>query len=368
MVRFPVPGNLLYGYRPGPYITDAPALRPLIIRLKALAEGAQVHVEDVALHRVADMLLGHQRFLGGVHAAHAGAIVALAIARTDALNECNPLRLLVVSGTLDVAGIWSRRREDPLELQRRDDVREAAVTESRQRCRIEGLKPRSQHHRSDLHLAEFFPHAKVDRVGFARVGAHMAIGADAATEAAARFRHGLLLGVTDLHLVKGFCPLSGIEHRHRDLPLGLPTGRIDHVLGRIRTFELASRPQVLPVEPAVDRNRRLLAGQHGRHHDVRTGHAIAANEHARHSSLQSDGVRAERTRFGRIQSQPLSQRGHVRRLSDGNDHRIARENKLRSGDRLRGRPSAGVRRAQLHPNALQSLQAGRPPLEIRSVR
>ncbi len=136
-----------------------------------------------------------------------------------------------------------------------------------------------------------FLHAKIDRAGFASFGAHVAIGAEAATEAAARFRHGLCLGVTDVHLVKRPGPPGGLARRHWNLPLRLPTGRIDHILGLIWAFELASRPQVLAVQPAVDRNRRLLAGQHGRHHHVRTGHAIAADEHARHGGLQGDGVR-----------------------------------------------------------------------------
>src|ERR1039458_7663557 len=128
-----IPGleGLLYGRRPGPYIVVSPALGPLIVRLKTLAECAQVHVEDVALHAVADMFLGHQRFLGGVHAADAGAVVALAIPRTDALDKGNPLRLPMVAGALDVAGIRSGCGQYPLELQRRDDVRKAAVAVAR---------------------------------------------------------------------------------------------------------------------------------------------------------------------------------------------------------------------------------------------
>src|ERR1039458_9097906 len=90
-------GGLLDGCRPGPYVIDSPSLRALIVPLKALAECAQVHVEDVARHTVADMLLGHQRFLGGVHAADAGAIVVLTIPRTNALDEGNPLGLPMVA-------------------------------------------------------------------------------------------------------------------------------------------------------------------------------------------------------------------------------------------------------------------------------
>src|ERR1022692_973170 len=253
--QIPGLGRLLYMCRPGPYIINSPALGPLIVRLKALAECAQVHVEDVALHAVADMFLGHQRFLGGVHAADAGAVVALTIPRTDALDKGNPFRLPMVAGALNVAGIRSGCGQDPLELQRRDDGREAAIAVARQRRRIEGLKPRRQHYRADLHLPMLFPQAKIDRAGFARVGAHVAIGADAATEAAFCFLHGLLLGVTDLNLVKGLGPLGGRELRHRNLPLRLPTGRIDHVLGRIWAFQLASRPQVLAVEPGPSSSR-----------------------------------------------------------------------------------------------------------------
>ena len=72
-----------------------------------------------------------------------------------------------------------------------------------------------------------FPQPKIDRAGFASFGAHVAIGAEAATEAAARFRHRLLLGVADLNLVKGLSPPGGLARRHGNLPLRLPTGRID---------------------------------------------------------------------------------------------------------------------------------------------
>src|SRR5208337_2904582 len=46
----------------------------VVILLEALAEGAQVHEIDVALQTFAEMFLGDDGFLGGVHAADRRAV------------------------------------------------------------------------------------------------------------------------------------------------------------------------------------------------------------------------------------------------------------------------------------------------------
>jgi len=101
----------------------------VVILLEAFAEGAQVHEEDVALQTFAEMLFGDDGFFGGIHAANGRTVVALEISRTNALQESNPLRLLAVERPANVAGVGSGGGENPLELQRREHIRKAAVTQ-----------------------------------------------------------------------------------------------------------------------------------------------------------------------------------------------------------------------------------------------
>ena len=110
-------------------IAHAEFLRSAVILLEAFAEGAQVHEEDVALQAFAEMLFGDDGFFGGIHAADGRTVVVFEVARTDALQEGDPLRLLLVEGPLHMAGVGSRGGENPLELQRREHIREAAVTQ-----------------------------------------------------------------------------------------------------------------------------------------------------------------------------------------------------------------------------------------------
>ncbi|HEY5175540.1 MAG TPA: hypothetical protein VII95_08255 [Terriglobales bacterium] len=52
--------------------TDVPhteLLRPVVVLLEALAEGAQIHEEDVALQTFSKMLFGDDGFFGGIHTA-----------------------------------------------------------------------------------------------------------------------------------------------------------------------------------------------------------------------------------------------------------------------------------------------------------
>ena len=93
-------------------IAHAELLRPAVILLEALAEGAQVHEEDVALQTFAEMLFGDDGFFSGVHAADGGAVVAVELPRTDALQEGDPLRLLLVEGPAARGRSRVRRRRE----------------------------------------------------------------------------------------------------------------------------------------------------------------------------------------------------------------------------------------------------------------
>ena len=127
--QIPRPRDFLDLRHAGPDIPHPKLLRPVVILLEALAEGAQVHEEDVALQPFAEMLLGNDGFFRGIHAADGRAVIVLGIARTNALQEGNPLRLLPVEGPQNVAGIWAGSGENPLELQRGQHIREAAITQ-----------------------------------------------------------------------------------------------------------------------------------------------------------------------------------------------------------------------------------------------
>ena len=101
----------------------------MVILLEALAEGAQIHEEDVALQTFAEMLFGDDGFFRGIHTADGRTVVVVGISRTNALQEGNPLRLLLVEGAEYMAGVGSGGGQNPLELQRREHIREAAITQ-----------------------------------------------------------------------------------------------------------------------------------------------------------------------------------------------------------------------------------------------
>ena len=61
-------------------------LRPAVISAVTLAEGARIHEED-GHFSFGIVFPGHDRFLGGVHAAHGRAIIVRLVARADALQE-----------------------------------------------------------------------------------------------------------------------------------------------------------------------------------------------------------------------------------------------------------------------------------------
>ena len=101
----------------------------MVILLEALAEGAQVHEEDVALQTFSKMLFGDDGFFGGIHTADGRTVVVLEIPRSNALQEGDPLRLLPIEGAEDMTGIRARGGQNPLELQGREHIREAAITQ-----------------------------------------------------------------------------------------------------------------------------------------------------------------------------------------------------------------------------------------------
>jgi len=112
---------------------------PVEEAVEALAVGADVHVEggDVR-HAVVDGLEG---VLDGVHAAEARAVAEVAlVARANAQDEQDALWMVPVGGLDDLAAGGSGGGQQPLELERGEDVRVRAVAELAQRRRVEHVE------------------------------------------------------------------------------------------------------------------------------------------------------------------------------------------------------------------------------------
>ena len=105
------PGHLVGSRDEGADVSHAQlVLRPVAVAVEILSEGAEIEEEDGYL-QARFVFLGQDRFLGGSHAANRGAIIVVApvIARTDALDERQPLGWLAVTGTKDVSPRGARR-------------------------------------------------------------------------------------------------------------------------------------------------------------------------------------------------------------------------------------------------------------------
>ena len=98
----------------------------LVEGVEALAHGAHVHEQDLALGP-GKVILREHGLLGRVHAADAGAVVVLLVARADALDEGDALRVGFVGRAQHVADGRTRGGEHALVLERREHVRVAAV-------------------------------------------------------------------------------------------------------------------------------------------------------------------------------------------------------------------------------------------------
>ncbi len=103
-------------------VNAVPIARPFEVRPVAFAERTHIHHEDVHV-QIGLMLFGDHRFLGRVHAAHRRAVIVRLIARADTLQEGNSLRRCAIRRTPYLPQRRAGRRQQPLELKRRDHVR-----------------------------------------------------------------------------------------------------------------------------------------------------------------------------------------------------------------------------------------------------
>ena len=101
---------------------------PAVVLLKILAVGSQVHVEDCRL-RTGGVFKRDQRLFRGVHAAdlRAVGVATLEAARSDTLDPGYPCGLVAVGRTGNFAVGRPGCRNDPLVLERREDVGKASV-------------------------------------------------------------------------------------------------------------------------------------------------------------------------------------------------------------------------------------------------
>ena len=205
-----------------------------------------------------------------------------------------------------VAGIRSGRGQNPLELQRGDHVGEASIAKVLLQPRIEDLVAGSEDDRADLQLDLLFPLQVVDRVRLAGGLAEMAIGADPAGETTFGLGNGFFRRVADMDLGKRSSTCRGVEGLHWYLALHQHAVRVHFVFGVIRPFQLASDAQVLVIEPAIDRDCSLLAGEFGIHHHVGTGDTIATRKHSGQPGFERQRVGCERSPLCGLQTQAFS--------------------------------------------------------------
>src|SRR5208337_601362 len=148
-------------------------------------------------------------FLGGIHAAYRRAVVVFGISRTNALQKGNPLRLLPVEGPNHMAGVRSGGGENPLELQCREHIREAAITQVFLQSGIVDLVSGGQDDGAYVQLKLLLSLCVVDGVGLAGGLAEMAITADPASQTTLGLGHRFFHRVANVDLRKGSSRVAG---------------------------------------------------------------------------------------------------------------------------------------------------------------
>src|ERR1019366_8413806 len=168
----------------------------------------------------------------GIHTADGRTVVVLEIARSNALQEGDPLRLLPVEGAENMTGVGSRGGQNSLELQRRDHIREAAITQVFLQSGIEDLVSRCEDDRAYVQLKILLCLQVVDRVGLASGLAKMTITTDPATQTAFGLGNRLFGGVAGVDFAKRPPTCYRIERGHGNPALHENTSRV-HIVFRV---------------------------------------------------------------------------------------------------------------------------------------
>ncbi len=175
--------------------------------VEALAEGAQIGVEDGDLldHRI--VLPDEHGVLDRVHAAETAAVGPAAFAAgADALDEDDALRRLEIRRTHHVPAGDPRGVEHAFELEARDHVGQPTVAVGAERARIELLEAHRDQDRADIERDLLGHLVEVDGVDIAGIAA---VAADQDVGRVVRVDLPLVLG----HLVEpAFLPLIEVGH------------------------------------------------------------------------------------------------------------------------------------------------------------
>ena len=123
--------------------------RPVVERVESLAVGAHVHVEDGDIFDA--VVDGLKRFLDGVHATEARAVlVETHVARADAEDEQDAVRVLAVGRLDDLAARGASGREQALELHGGQYVGVLPVAELLQQRWLDQVEAGGNDRRPDL--------------------------------------------------------------------------------------------------------------------------------------------------------------------------------------------------------------------------
>ena len=347
--------ELLHGGRHGADVPDAVLVLGAVHEpVEILAVGADVHEEDGRLEALG-VLLADDGLLGGVHAAHAGApgIAAVGVAGAHALDEGDLLGLLVVGQPLDVAEVGAGRGEDALELDGGDHVGVGAEAVLAAQPRLEGFEPGGGDDRAHLHRFHLVGVVVVDGLGDAGVHALVALGADAAAQAAVGFLLGVLLAHAGNDLVVIGPADSWIDVLHvnarglldvfqvglallgePDVQLRGGDAQLVAHLGDVLVFQTLC-PVLDPaflhvdaVEEAVDGDGCLLARVDRLDDGGSAGLGVAAGEHAGHARGEGEGVDVYRVPFADGDARILGHEAQVGGLTDGGHDGVALHDEL----------------------------------------
>jgi len=234
----------------------------IVVTLEVLAVSAHVHKENGGIQRFFGMFLGNDRFLDGVHAAHAGTVsmsALLEVAGADTLEPCNLLGFGLIGRPHQVSLEGTGGTQNALEFHTGDNVGVPAIAVGVVNVGVKRFKTRRQNDRTHvenpLHRLLFVRH------GLGRTGrhTHVAFGTNPAGDTARRFSQYLFLGEAQLHFGEVLEAFVRLEPRHvlaRNPIIALG----GHVLHR-QPFLLAPFLEVLALNEPADRNRRLFSSR-----------------------------------------------------------------------------------------------------------
>ncbi len=288
----------------------------------ALGERPHVHHEHVDV-QIGLVLLGHDRFLGGVHAAHRRAVVVGLVARAHALQEGDPLGCLVVGGPLDVASRGAGGRQQPFELHCRYHVGIPAQPVLLRHLGPVDLVAGGENDGTDRQLLGAGHHVVVDGIDATRKRAAHALGADAACQAAGRFGPGRFIVVAALDLGEAAdAVLNGqARQRHSRLPFDMTELFLRQVYHR--QGGPAGRLEVLALEIADDRPGGAVAALDGFDHERRARDAVAGCEDTFTRGGQSVRVDGDRVLGRDSDSGVVRDERQPGPLADREDHGVA---------------------------------------------